>query len=232
MLTLEETHVTVRKSRRIILVRGLTPGSGSKSDVLMQQRHSRRRRGRGERVLGLPRHNLNPSRHLRRMRNREANLFRESQRHRSKVVSLLDPAVTITSGTAISWSGNSQNTSRRWVPFCGLVPVVRFDRISGPSTRVAPWSLRSATDRRIVPSSRSPNLGWIPIRGSEPNVLAWSPAFGHSPPPRGSRFGSPVVLTGSIGCGPKWSSRSAMSNGLRTVLLPTCCLSGRARRGS
>lgn len=51
----------------------------------------------------------------------------------------------------------------------------------------------------------------------EPNVLAWSPAFGHSPPPRGSRFGSPVVLTESFGYGPKWSSRSAISNRRRRV---------------
>jgi hypothetical protein len=37
------------------------------------------------------------------------------------------------------------------------------------------------------------------------------------PPPRGTRFGSPLVLSRVHGCGLKWSSKSAMSNGPRTV---------------
>jgi hypothetical protein len=41
------------------------------------------------------------------------------------------------------------------------------------------------------------------------------------PSPRGTRFGSPLVISRSIGCGPKWSSRSATSNGRLTVYSDT-----------
>jgi DNA ligase D-like protein (predicted ligase) len=37
------------------------------------------------------------------------------------------------------------------------------------------------------------------------------------PPPRGGRFGSPLVYLGCIGCARRWLSKSAMSNGRRTV---------------
>jgi ATP dependent DNA ligase C terminal region len=37
------------------------------------------------------------------------------------------------------------------------------------------------------------------------------------PPPRGTRFGSPLVLRVCIGSNPKWLSRSAMSNGRLAV---------------
>src|SRR5271167_1966163 len=63
--------------------------------------------------------------------------------------------------------GRTGKTSRGWVPFCGLTPPVGLDRSGGRSTGGPPWSLRSATDRRIVPSSRSPNLERSPLHLSE-----------------------------------------------------------------
>jgi hypothetical protein len=82
----------------------------------------------------------------------------------------------------LKW-GRTGNTCRRRLPFCGLTAPGSLDRIGNPSTRLAPWSLRSATGSWIVPPSRSPNLGWDTHS-----------SFPSRPPPRGSRFGSPLVL--------------------------------------
>jgi len=127
----------------------------------MRQPQSRRRRGRGDRVLGFPHHNLSQSQHPRRMLDREPNSG-------SSVIGDLR-----SKGGFLSTCRSHQfacrkflererieNNSRVWVPSCGLTPpVVRKGEIGrGRSTGWPPWSLRSATDRRIVPSSRSPNL--------------------------------------------------------------------------
>ena len=50
-------------------------------------------------------------------------------------------------GAATSGMGRVDNTSRRWVPFCGLTPrFVGEPRSRSPIDEQAPWSLRSATD--------------------------------------------------------------------------------------
>jgi hypothetical protein len=50
------------------------------------------------------------------------------------------------------------------------------------------------------------------------------------PPPRSSRFGSPVVLSACIGCAPNSSPRSSFSRGPKTTCSAKSSLSGSARR--
>jgi hypothetical protein len=139
----------------------------------MKQRQSRRNRGRGDRALRKPRHNLSPFRRRAPKLNREPNSVLGWQGHRSICVAFR-PAVADQSGPQIPGVGRVDNTSRRWVPFCGLTPpVIRKGEIVRGQSGRPPWNLRSATDRRIVPSSRSPKLGMVTrpsFRGSVSKV--------------------------------------------------------------
>ena len=113
---------------------------------------------------------------------------------------------------------------------CGLTAPGSFNRIRNPSTQVAPWSLRSATGSWIVPSSRSPNLGWMPIPRSRPgNLLAWSTDLVAFPPPRGSPFG---ISGGAYRVHWVWRKKGRpgkLSRMHAGRFAPTGCLSGRAR---
>jgi hypothetical protein len=202
--------MATRTSRRIIPIR-VRPLPPDRIPMLWKQPQSRRGRSRGGLALGLLRRNLS------RFRRRPPTLDRE-------------PVLANGRGdSAPQNSGDRKN--RKHLPRMGTLlridtPVDRDGQgpIDGGGPMEPPvgygWNA-------IVPSSRSPNLGWMPIRCSEPNVLARSPAFGHSR----HREGAARVSAGvSRVC---WArARNGHRGQLRRMddggSAPTSCLSGRA----
>jgi hypothetical protein len=135
---------------------------------LMKQRQSRRNRGRGDRALRKPRHNLSPFRRQPPMLDLTRIRFL-----RGKVTGAIcvasRPAVADQSGPQIPGVGRVDNTSRRWVPFSGLTPpIVRKDEIGRGRSRGGPteppigygWTYRS-----ICPESHSERTAAPCFRG-------------------------------------------------------------------
>jgi hypothetical protein len=149
----------VRRLRRISVGSSETSGLGSRSDV--GQPRSRESRGRGGRVLGLPRHNQ--SQFPRRPPTLDCGLTSANGKDASRPLGLTSTWANNPDRKILKMGRTGENLPRMGTLLrIDVLGVVR-GRNQRPIDGRAPWSPRSATDRWIVPSSRSPIGNGCPI---------------------------------------------------------------------